>query len=104
MNIYVGNLSYSTTESGLTELFGAYGKVDRASIIMDRETGRSRGYGFVEMSDDGAAQQAIEALDGKEWEGRTLKVNPARPKESGSGGGGRDRGGERRGGGGYGRR
>lgn len=104
MNIYVGNLSYSTTESSLTELFGAYGKVDRSSIIMDRETGRSRGYGFVEMSDDAAAQQAIDALDGKEWDGRTLKVNPARPKESGSGGDRGGRGGDRGGRGGYGRR
>ncbi len=94
-NIYVGNLPFSATEETLRQEFSAYGTVERASIITDRETGRSRGFGFVEMSDDGEAQAAIAALNGKEWEGRALTVNVAKPKSDsrgGGGGGGRGRG------------
>lgn len=92
MNIYVGNLPYQASESGLQELFGQYGQVERVSIIMDRETGRSRGFGFVEMPDDGEGQKAIEELNEQDYEGRALKVNQARPKTDrprGGGGGGR---------------
>jgi len=92
MRIYVGNLSYDTTESGLSEQFGQHGTVDEVAVLTDRETGRSRGFGFVTMSDDGEAQAAIDALDGVEFEGRTLKVNQARPR---TGGGDEGRGGRR---------
>jgi len=94
-NIYVGNLPYEMTEEKLTDLFGAYGTVDRATIITDRLTGRSRGFGFVEMSDDSAAQAAIEGLNGTEMEGRALTVNVARAKSERGGGGGGRRGGGR---------
>ncbi len=100
MKIYVGNLSFQTSEDTLRDLFGQYGQVDEATIVMDRETGRSRGFGFVTMGDDNAAQSAIEALNGQEFEGRPLTVNEARPKTGGGGGGGRGYGGG--GGGGYG--
>jgi RNA recognition motif-containing protein len=80
MNIYVGNLPFSTSAYDLEELFGEYGSVDSASVINDRETGRSRGFGFVEM-DDEAGRKAIEELDGKDYGGRNLKVNEARPRE-----------------------
>ena len=80
MNIYVGNLSFSTTSTELEELFGQYGAVDSASVINDRETGRSRGFGFVEM-EDSAGKTAIEELDGTDMGGRNLKVNEARPRE-----------------------
>ncbi len=96
-NIYVGNISFKTTDAELEALFSEHGKVDRANAVMDRETGRSRGFGFVEMPDANEARAAIEALNGKEYGGRTLTVNEARPREPRSGGGG---GG---GGGGYGR-
>jgi RNA recognition motif-containing protein len=87
-NLYVGNLSFDTTADDLRTTFGQYGTVTSASIIADRETGRSRGFGFVEMSDGGDA--AIEALDGSELQGRRLTVNEARPrKERSAGGGGR---------------
>jgi cold-inducible RNA-binding protein len=90
-NLYVGNLSFDTTEGNLRDAFSQYGTVTSASIVMDRETGRSRGFGFVEMSDGGDA--AITAMDGAELQGRTLKVNEARPREDrprgGGGGGGR---------------
>ncbi len=79
MNIYVGNLPFSTTSSDLEELFSQYGAVDSASVINDRETGRSRGFGFVEMEDT-AGKQAIEELDGSDFGGRSLKVNEARPR------------------------
>jgi RNA recognition motif-containing protein len=80
-NIYVGNLPYSTNDAELEQVFAAHGNVDRAKVIMDRETGRSRGFGFVEMSDDGEAQAAIDALNGNEMDGRKLVVNIARPRQ-----------------------
>ena len=80
MNIYVGNLSFSTTDADLKKAFEPHGKVDSASVVIDRETNRSRGFGFVEMSDAGEAQAAIQAMNGAELDGRTLKVNEARPK------------------------
>ena len=103
--LYVGNLSYSTTSSTLEELFAPFGKVDSATVVEDRDTGRSKGFGFVEMSSDAEAQAAIQGLDGKECDGRTLKVNEARPREDrGGGGGGGGRGGRGGGGGGRGPR
>jgi RNA recognition motif-containing protein len=81
MNIYVGNLSWGTTEAELREAFSAYGQVSSATIVKDRNTGRSRGFGFVEMPEDSQGQAAIEALNGTELGGRELKVNLARPKE-----------------------
>jgi len=81
MNIYVGNLSYRMDDGELREVFEAYGEVSSARIINDRETGRSKGFGFVEMPDDNAANVAIEALNGKEVGGRNLRVNEARPRE-----------------------
>ncbi len=89
MNIYVGNMSYSTTEEELRQAFGEFGEVTEVKIVMDRQTGRPRGFGFVEMPDDDAANKAIEALNGKDLGGRTLVVNKARPKREGGGGGGR---------------
>ncbi len=93
MNIFVGNLSYRTDEQVLRQLFEAYGEVSSATVAQDRETGRSRGFGFVEMPDGTAATAAIEQLNGREVEGRTLAVNEARPREDrprreGGGGGG----------------
>lgn len=85
MNIYVGNLSYDTSDDDLKEVFEEFGSVSSAKVITDRETGRSKGFGFVEMEDDGEAQAAIDDLDGVELDGRTIKVNQARPKESGGG-------------------
>lgn len=79
-NIYVGNLTFSTNSSELETLFSEYGHVSRAQVITDRETGRSRGFGFVEMESDADAERAISELDGKEVGGRTLKVNVARPR------------------------
>lgn len=87
-NIYVGNLPYSTGESELSALFAPFGQVARASIVMDRETGRSRGFGFVEMPNDNEAQAAIAALNGKDNGGRALVVNVAKPREAGGRGGG----------------
>lgn len=81
VNIFVGNLPYSSTEQQLEEMFGRYGKVDSARIISDRNTRRSRGFAFVEMPDDTEAKSAIEALNGTSLGGRELKVNEARPKE-----------------------
>lgn len=101
--LYVGNLSYGITEGTLTELFSQHGTVQSAQIIMDRDTGRSKGFGFVEMGSDQEAQAAIQALNGKEVEGRALTVNEARPKTEGGGGrggGGGGRGGYGGGGGG----
>ncbi len=99
--LYVGNLSFQTTDADLNKMFSEVGQVESVQIITDRNTGRSKGFGFVEMSDDAAAAKAIEQFNGKEVNGRALTVNEARPKESGSrgfGGGGRDRGGRGRGG------
>jgi cold-inducible RNA-binding protein len=79
--IYVGNLNFNVSDQDLKELFTAYGEVNSASVIMDRDTGRSRGFGFVEMESDNDAMSAIQALNGKEVEGRTLNVNEARPRE-----------------------
>ena len=103
-NIFVGNLDFNTSEEELRELFGAYGQVDRVSIMTDRDTGRSRGFGFVEMTNSEDGEKAIAALNGSQMGGRKLNVNEARPKAEGGGGsrggggGFRDRGG--RGGGG----
>ena len=90
MSIYIGNLSYSVTQEALTEVFTEYGTVKRVQIPTDRETGRVRGFAFVEMGSDDEETAAIEALDGAEWMGRDLKVNKAKPKEDkGSYGGSR---------------
>ncbi len=94
MKLFVGNFSFSTTEADLQALFAPYGNVESVAVVTDRQTGRSRGFGFVEMSDRGEAERAIEALNGKEFSGRTLNVNEARPKpESGGFRGGRQGGG-----------
>ncbi len=106
-NIFVGNLSFSTTEDELRQMFEAYGQVDRVSIMTDRDTGRSRGFGFVEMASNEDGEKAITALNGSQTGGRTLNVNEARPKterSGGGGGGGRDRGDRGGRGGGSGRR
>jgi RNA recognition motif-containing protein len=90
--LYVGNLSYNITNQSLEELFAEHGRVQSAQVVMDRDTGRSKGFGFVEMSDNGQAQAAIAALNQKEVDGRSLTVNEARPREERSGGGGGGRG------------
>ena len=105
--LYVGGLPYSVTNEELENLFASFGTVSSAQGIMDRETGRSKGFGFVEMEDDSAAQTAVGELNGKDYQGRTLTVNEARPMEKreprsggggyGGGGGGGSRGGDRRG-------
>jgi RNA recognition motif-containing protein len=100
--LYVGNLSYNTSGTDLEQLFSAHGTVQSAQVISDRDTGRSKGFGFVEMGSDAEAQAAIAALNGKEHDGRALTVNEARPKESRPGGGGGGRGGYGGGGGGRG--
>jgi len=89
MNIYVGNLSFDATESDIEHAFGEYGEVQTVNIVKDRETGRSRGFGFVEMKDAQAAQQAIDGLNLKEIAGRAVTVNEARPRENRRSGGGR---------------
>ena len=86
--LYVGNLAFGVTNSDLEQMFAAHGTVQSAQVIMDRDTGRSKGFGFVEMSSDAEAQAAIQALNGKESDGRSLKVNEARPKTEGGGRGG----------------
>ena len=97
-NIYVGNLSYSTTEDTISSLFQAHGSVERVNIAKDRDTGQPRGFGFVEMTNDSEADQAIAALNGRDVDGRALNVNEARPKtERGFGGGGNRGGGSSRG-------
>lgn len=88
MNIYVGNLSFGTTEGDLKELFGGFGAVESASIIMDKATGKSRGFGFVVMTDAAASQKAIDDLNGKEYAGRKLTVNQAKEREDKPRGGG----------------
>ena len=108
MNIYVGNLPHATSDSELREAFEEYGSVSSAVIIKDKYTGNSRGFGFVEMPDNGEANGAISSLNGQDFGGRTLTVNEARPREDrrggGGGGGGNRGGGGGGGGGGYGRR
>lgn len=104
-NIFVGNLDFDATEDSVRSLFEAYGAVERVNIMRDRDTGRSRGFGFVEMTNESEAERAISALNGTNVSGRTLNVNEARPKpehagRAGGGGGFRGRGGERGGGGG----
>lgn len=117
LNLYVGNLPYSMNDQDLNELFSQVGEVQSARVMNDRETGRSRGFGFVEMADDGAGHEAIEKLNGQDFDGRALVVNEARPREErprrtgggggygggGGGGGGYGGGGNRGGGGGGGR-
>ncbi len=98
-NLFVGNLPHSTTEAELRSLFEPFGAIDRVSVVTDRETGRSRGFAFVEMTNANEAEKAIAGLNGKEVGGRALKINEARPKEKSFGGGGRGQGGGR---GGYG--
>ena len=100
MNIYVSNLNFRTRGESLQTLFGEYGEVSSANIITDRETGRSRGFGFVEMPNGDEGSAAIAALDGRDMDGRALKVNEARPKEEGGRGGSGGGGGFRSGGGG----
>ena len=105
-NIFVGNLSYQTTESELEALFGAYGTVERVTVVRDRDTGQPRGFAFVEMTNSNEAANAMQAMNGREMNGRTLNVNEARPREQRTGGGGfgggGGRGGNRSGGGGFG--
>lgn len=109
-NIFVGNLDFGATESSIRSLFEQYGTVDRVNVVTDRDTGRSRGFAFVEMSDSAQAERAIASLNGYQLDGRSLNVNEARPKpdggrggggggfrrEGGGGGGGRPRGGQNR--------
>ena len=87
--LYVGNLRYTVTESALSDKFAAYGTVESAKLITDSETGRSKGFGFIEMASDSEAQAAIEKVNGTDYDGRPMKVNEARPQEKRSGGGGR---------------
>ena len=103
MNIYVGNLSYDTDDHGLRQVFEKYGSVDSVNIIFDKFSGRSKGFGFIEMPDNSEAQKAIDELDGQDLDGRNIKVNQAKPREE-RGGGGYRGGGGNRGGGGYGNR
>ncbi len=98
-NIFVGNLSFGATEGAIRSLFEQFGQVDRVSVVTDRDTGQSRGFGFVEMPNNAEGDEAINQLNGQELEGRAINVNEARPKEDRGGGGGGGRGG---GGGGYG--
>jgi RNA recognition motif-containing protein len=102
-NLFVGNLSFQTTESELRALFEPFGQIVRIHMAMDRETGRARGFGFVEMANDEDAKKAIAALDGKDVGGRNIKVNEARPKERTLAPRGDNRGGPNKGGGGGGR-
>jgi len=97
--LYVGNLSFDVTENDLRDLLGAHGPVDEVKIVMDRDTGRARGFAFATMNTEEGAKAAIASLNGKDWNGRALTVNEARPREERGGGGGR---GGYRGGGGYG--
>ncbi|MEO5928908.1 MAG: RNA-binding protein [Candidatus Kapaibacterium sp.] len=105
VNMYVGNIPYSVTEEDLRQAFGEFGTVTSASIIIDKETGRPRGFGFVEMSSKEEGERAIQEMNGKDWMGRSLTVNEAKPREQRSGGGGGGGGGRREygggGGGGY---
>jgi cold-inducible RNA-binding protein len=96
MKLYVGNLSYNTTSANLEDLFSPFGAVHSAQVVQDRDTGRSKGFGFVEMNDDNAARAAITDLNEKEYDGRPLTVNEAKPRESRGGYGGGRRGGYNR--------
>jgi RNA recognition motif-containing protein len=96
MKLYVGNLSYNTNEQALEDAFAEFGTVNEVALITDRETGRPRGFGFVTMDNDDEANAAMEALNGKDLDGRTLNVNEARAKTGGGGGGNRGGGGGRR--------
>jgi hypothetical protein len=100
--LYVGNLPFSTTEADLREAFGKHGEVTSAAVVMDRETGRSRGFGFVEFADGAAADAAMQALNGADMDGRSIRVNEAHDKRGGGGGGGGYGGGGGGGRGGYG--
>src|SRR5436190_13903609 len=100
--LFVGNLSFNTTENDLNDAFAAFGTVTETNLMMDRETGRPRGFGFITMSSSEEAQKAIEALNGKDMDGRALTVNLAKPREERSGGGGGGGRGRSGGGGGYG--
>ena len=100
--LFVGGLSFNTTENDLQDACAAHGTVQEVSIVMDRDTGKSKGFGFVTMGTEGEAQAVITALNGKMLDGRSLTVNVARPREERGGGGGRGGGGRREGGGGYG--
>lgn len=91
-NIFVGNLSFGATEDAVRSLFEQYGAVERVSIVTDRDTGRAKGFGFVEMSSDSDAERAITSLNGTELDGRNMTINEARPKEDRGGGGGRGNG------------
>jgi len=102
MTIYVGNLSFQAEREDLLDLFGQYGEVRQCSLPLDRETGRKRGFAFVELADDAAEQKAIDDLQDVEWMGRMIRVNKATPREGGGGGGGGGRGGYGGGGGGRG--
>jgi len=96
-NIFVGNLSFGATEEAIRSMFEAYGAVERVSLVTDRETGRARGFGFVEMTNNAEADRAIAELNGRELDGRALNINEARPKtDRGFGGGGGGGGGQRR--------
>lgn len=100
--LYVGNLSFRVTSEDLQEHFATAGEVNSANVVMDRETGRSRGFGFVEMASEDAANNAIAQFNGQEYDGRNMVVNEARPRDDNRGGGGGGRGGRGGGGGGYG--
>ncbi|MDR1224905.1 MAG: RNA-binding protein [Tannerella sp.] len=110
MNIYISGLSYNVSDADLNELFAEYGEISSSKIITDRETGRSRGFGFVEMPNDAEGQKAIDELNGVEYDGKVIAVSVARPRTErpsfggGGGGGRRDNRGGNGGGGGYGRR
>lgn len=110
MDIYVGNLPFSSTEEEVADLFSQFGDVERVKMITDRETGRPRGFGFVTLADQSRINEAVEALDGQDFQGRTLRVNASEPREQRPGGGGGHGGGgrggdrDRRGGGGGGGR
>jgi RNA recognition motif-containing protein len=108
MNIFIAGLSYNINDADLKDLFGEYGEISSAKVITDRETGRSKGYGFVEIADETAGQKAIDELNGAEYDGRTISVSVARPRAEGAGaprrgngGGGFNRGGGNAGGGGF---
>jgi cold-inducible RNA-binding protein len=95
-NIFVGNLSFGATEGAVRSMFEEYGTVDRVNLVTDRDTGKARGFGFVEMANDGEGENAIAALNGRDLDGRALNVNEARPRENRSGSGYRGNGGGQR--------